>query len=412
MPRPRNSLRWRGPSQPPVDVSALQNEYVDWEVNVDTARGPIAALRAAVGESWLRRAINPGDEEHPLRTWFRLGGTLSSAASSVNQQFLHLARLAIAVSNLRAAGVNGVEAKVEQLTRTDADQFLSLAHELVTADAHLQRGSSVAFIPEEATRTPDIMLDSAVEVECKRKLNDRSNNKFRYEMYKVLNNQLSKVMRRPGAPSAVAVEAYFTPEPTRPQINALIDGVRQFDGTKAEMRFTSSDGKCEARIILLPGTLRGIPLPANRLDFDQTEAYGEFSPGLYGTGSMSNVIVISAKAHNPVDRVHQIRKSLRSAAGQFSGNAPAVIELDATESGYDLSAAADSEMGTMIMRFMKDNRRVSAVRITVEIFRQLGGKLTLSRATEEWLNPHALHPLPARYWRRSGPEELSSDEPK
>ncbi|MEK6345722.1 MAG: hypothetical protein V4737_18075, partial [Curtobacterium sp.] len=227
--------------------------------------------------------------------------------------------------------------------------------------------------------------------------------KQRFELYRLLGKGLEQVMARSGAPNAIHVEAHFTPEPTRAQVDAIVEQARRFDGSEPQHTFTTTDGGCQARITLIPGTVRSVPLSGDPNAFDMEEAMGSFMPTPVGPVGFEHLTVRALKAHNPKNRAEEIRKSLRHAAQQFSGDRPAIIVIDVTETVRAFTDADRVDITSVTQRFFRDNTRVSAVRLCRDVIRDIDGVPSLTRVTEEVRNPFAARPLPGTDPAPEGP---------
>lgn len=314
------------------------------------------------------------------------------------ESFHRLARLAMAIERLRTAQTVGLDLKLTHLTTNDDDQFLSLVHELVTADAYLRSGSQLEFVEERTSRTPDLVVDSEVEVECKRKVADSANDKDRYDKYEMLGRKLRVVMDGSQGHTGLALVAAFSVRPTRGQIDEIIIAARRLSAGSSGREQVTRDGGCNFTLasVNLDGPGLSIPI-SDPNEFDLTTAEGVMRTGENGALHVGSVLTMALSCSVVQDRVRTIEKTLRSAAGQFSGIRPSIIQIDMSATAYAYNDSVAAPMHAAIDKFLRNNTRVSAIRFDQDVVFRPEEKLVLSRRSDEVLNPHAAHPLPPEH---------------
>jgi len=356
----------------------------------------IARLRRLIGEDWISSHSHVlGDSEHVFTQWLRMTNELSQKDLVKSDAHLRLARLAAVVRNLEDEGISGAAVKIRGLQVDDNDQFLSLVHELVTADGYRRDGCSVAFVAENSLRTPDLLVDG-VELECKRKVADTSRDTARHDSYALLERKLRRFLDSSRGPEGLVLEANFLTEPSRDHIDEILNAVRL---DRAESKsYVTTDGNCHFTITR--GNYDGPSLSLPVIDpneFDVMRTSGVIMEEMNGLQRLGKVLSVGFECEVVQDLIRAVQATLESAAGQFSGDVPAVVELDMTATAYAYNAKMVPHMDRMLESFFRRNTRVSAVNFVQDIFVAEEAHSILSRRTDTVSNPLARHALPPKF---------------
>lgn len=382
---------------------------------VTQTRTAIQKLQALLGgETWFNRAApTRGEEEHPLVQWFRMTKDLDDPAAQRSEQFARLGRFARVVYALRSANVIELDAKIAELQASESERFVSLSHELLTAGEQLLAGHVPQFVPEGATATPDLLVDAAVEIECKVKTDINPVTKARKSVYQLLIRKLQRVMKSAGAPTGLSAAVHWRSEPTDVHAREIAQAAHSALSTQtASVRDYTSDQQCLYSLELIYSPIQRVGIPhAEPREFDLVETVGLSLPPEDGSASFSQVVTVAAKTLVPRDRVRAVRSSLVAAARQFTGTRPAVIHVDISANAWGFDDQAVGELGDMLDQFFKANTRVSAVRFDQDVVDRQANGVAIMRRSQELLNPTARLPLPLEYrYEAVIPESAAGDE--
>lgn len=368
--------------------------------SADEIRALVEELTNEVGSSWLSTAqeVKAGEDIHPLAQWL-LEAERDLRRGEHSQTMLRLAYLAHSIAALRQASVEGAEQRVARLTVGDQDFFGSTVHELQAAAAFVQTGHQVQFIAEGDSRSPDLLIDRAIEIECKHKPRDTARDRRRYALYQLLRRRiLAAVHNSPGA-AGLYLEATFHSEPDRELIDSVLQQAQIVVAPTGPERVSRTHGNCQYQVRSLapqPRTSRALEIPRHLWQaFDVVDSQGKVPRLDTGEMHIQKRTLLAFRCTIPEDRVRSVERSLRSGARQLSGDLPGAIQIDVTPIAPKLVGANTLRTRTAVDNLFRNYRRVSGLIIAEDHFERddderwmFGQLLTVLR------NPEAHRPLP------------------
>lgn len=215
------------------------DEYIDWA----------ESLVRLMGEEWLSaHAPQPHRPVHIIASWILGYRNATPETLHQSQQLLQIGELMSNIRALENAGVQNLETRMNDLRLDDFERVSSAIHEIRVAAHYTLEGRRVFFIPEAGTRTPDMLIDDQVEVECKHKCSVSRQDKQRYELYGILSRRLRSAFHDRVPHSALDLEVMFHAEPVRAQIEKIITTSRNaLHDTRPKVFTESVDGEYSAK---------------------------------------------------------------------------------------------------------------------------------------------------------------------
>lgn len=363
------------------------------------------AIVAEVGVSWFREHEHnfPWSDPHPLVQWRYETDNYFAANPYVGsvppQSTALMAFLMADIEQLRRDAVAGLASRVQKLLAADAEEFLATRHELACAAEHRRVGRAVKFLPESKNdgRTPDLLVNGA-EVECKRKADPTKADKARRTRYEQFMRKIEKLVERRADGLGVAIVIEVKEELSGPAMNEVASLAREIlDAGHTENAIERELGGIRCKVVCVQ-PLTGvenihIAFPEPSLDTDFNEAKWRIDPA---RGYMSCPTMLRVDKTSRSDGLTSLRRTLKNAAGQFSGTCPAVIEVDWPAVRHKLSSDQLDKVGGVLDSFLGKNSRVSAVTLLTREFvaAEPPAKLRIQTPTETVRSSCAKSPLP------------------
>jgi hypothetical protein len=293
--------------------------------------------------------------------------------------------------------VTGTSEKIALLRSDNWDLFASTAFEIEVAALHVQIGRHVEFVPEGRQRTPDLLVDNEVRVECKslRQLTQRDENNR--EMWSQLQGKLWAATRDgPGW----YVQFETTNDVRQEDVAWVLEqlGVaRERPDLEAQeanrcvriARLAPSPSFSKSGIECAPPP--GAP-PLEEFDVGKIEMTTRIKDGV-AVGPHSAYIFAFRTKTRP-DWETRAHSALKQARAQISGTGPALvfIEVPLTEEGT--SPGIKRRIASAVKELFRQSRSISAVVACFAKVEPLGAGERLTRSYEVECNPNARSPIP------------------
>ena len=121
---------------------------------------------------------------------------LDSSITLTNET-VDLTRIGLYLEILKNNNVVGLSEKLNDLTNADKNTFEKIINELDIASSFAKSNHKVEFIPtksEEQQKTPDLLIDNNIEVECKKKDRESKRDKANNQLWNSLIIKLFNLM--------------------------------------------------------------------------------------------------------------------------------------------------------------------------------------------------------------------------
>ena len=358
----------------------------------------IEALRETLSVDWVDETVRVIEEQirrpkklpavevasHPIGELFHRVLPALKSGSASRYDIARLGAIAEDVLTPLESDVAGAESRLERLKSEDLALVDSTLYEFGVATMLLRRGHAVRFLkekPTEGARTPDLLVDESVEVECKRRGTTRQEAEDR-ELWELFNRRAVRLIT--SKQRSLAIEFFSADGPTRDGVDwALRELRRQLSGDASLPIEEEMDGHhLLVRKIEVCGGNGGIvaqsPDPAFPREFERLEMMA-LARGTQLDASTGTAIICRCGTRCREGREPGISNSLDTARKQFSGDSPGVVFLDlqlpiAQPSQADLEPASE-----VIQDWLRQHRSVAAVVLTTDWVAEQGGRLLMAR---------------------------------
>jgi hypothetical protein len=363
--------------------------YVDWA----------ETLIQLMGSDWLAaHAARPYRTMHIIASWIQGYQSATPETLHLSQQLVQMGELMSNIATLRNAGVLNAEDRINDLRLDEAERVDSAIHEIRVAAGFVLDGHRVFFIPEAGSRTPDMLVDDAIEVECKHKCRMSSRDKQRYELYGILNRRLRSAFNENVPHSLLALEVMFDEEPSRQHIDRLIANAKGPLSQGQPAKFSdrlSGQYSAEYETFASGAGPDGLYLARERgrskFDLRSTEGVVVDVAG----PTFGRYINMSVGSKSRQDRVKGILRSIKSSASQFSGRFPAIASIDISETVNDVGEGSMAHLHDDIEAVLRNNTTISQARLTTTTLHQVDGRDVYGTFVDRIDNPIARYPLAA-----------------
>ncbi|MDP1537712.1 MAG: hypothetical protein Q8L95_11065 [Burkholderiales bacterium] len=358
----------------------------------------IHELEDIVGKKWIQNAIANIEEEvrrpkklpaveiqhHPLGYLFHQVLPGLDPRSSDLGNTIRLAGIASDVVKTVRSGVEGVQDRVERLKSSDHTEVRSTFYEFGVSAMLVERNHEVRFFEEMSVagrRTPDLLVDGAVEIECKQK------GKTQQEMadwelwelfYRKVNRWLTARHR------SYSVELFTDERPTRSDVDWAQQQARQIVQNAAGRPVEVS--RPGVYLVVGPiaisnhegGVVAAPSEPLYPRVFEKVEMMA-LARGNELDVSRAVSVIVRCGTRQRNARETSISDKLGSARGQFSGERPAVVYFDLqlplqSPSELDMQPASEA-----IQDWLRQHKSIAAVVLTTDVFGNEDGHIISAR---------------------------------
>jgi hypothetical protein len=376
-------------------------EYLRGRVGGVWLDDELAAIRdARAGDRSGGRRRNP--RHHPLALQFDQVLTQVAEGNQLNvtPALADLSRLAVSVRLLDQAGATGLDERLLRL-QGDYDLFESTSFELNVAADFARNGHTVEFLPEstDGDRTPDLVVDNAVEVECKKKFTRTQRDRRNEESWDLISRRIWAAHSAPG--TSLRVDLTTDTDPTRADVAWTLQQVSSFMEFEEQTRTVADQSRLLHLARMTPvehGDSIEVTVPpespVQRSEGGQIEITCRLEGGrLYHHTSYD----FSYRSKAVPDWVASVSSSLKKAKGQFSGDLPALTVVGIPAPARWTGTEDRDRVVKVVESHMTSNSTISAVvLVTDELVETPQGRRPQVTHVH-CRNPGARRSLPAAY---------------
>lgn len=375
----------------------------------------LESLRAHLGAEWVDREVDAAltfrqsdttggrghrRRFHPAADLFaRVRHHIDQSPTPISptRDLIRLGILGQQISLLKQAGVTGISEKITSLRSDNWGLFASTTFEIEAAALHVQIGRHAKFVPEGPQRTPDLLVDNEVEIECKSlsQLTQRDENNR--EMWSQLRRKIWAATR---GGSGYYVQFETTNDVRQEDIAWVLEHLeiaRQRPDLEAQeanrslriaqldpVRSTSKSG-----IECTPPP--GAP-PLEEFDVGTVEMTMKVEGGLVVQPHSTYMFAFRTKTRP--DWETRAHSALKQARKQISGTAPAIVFIEAPLGNKDTNGRIGRGIADAIKELFRQSRSVSAVVACFANVEPVGAGEGLTRSYCVERNPRARIPIP------------------
>lgn len=327
----------------------------------------------------------------PLTTAF---GRVVPHLEEDTADYWHLLRLqaiARAVLNVSSAGCAGVEGRLNDLKSLVTKKVDSTVYEFHVASMLINEGHKVDFIPEGEDKTPDLMVDDSVEVECKQR-GQTDVEKYQTTLFEELYRDVKRVFVK--KEFSALVEIYTSAELiNRKDIAAIVKGLKNIEPGE---EYRKEQGETTVYVRPVKPYQSGTGITANPPDpvfassFRHVDCFFHTSePGRTGFFLECRFGGLTLKG-----REQGIPSQLKAAKSQLSQDRPAIAFVDLRFTIKELEQIDFQPALDVVDDWMRQNTSFSAVVVTTPIENIIDGRGVVQRHILRLEHGNPRHPLP------------------
>lgn len=345
----------------------------------------------------------------------------------ITNETIDIVRLGRYIEILRLNNTTNLNDKLCEITSSDKTNFEKIINELQMASGFAKSNHKVQFIKtksDSGQRTPDLLIDDNIEVECKKKDKATRRDIRNYELLNRLEHKLIELMNK--YMKFYLVFAYFNEDPDNEMMKEIVRELQKIiqTGNDLEINLKTvnvvANKICEnnehiplgikPEILQMSGIdpnlvdeaiRKRISKPelvnyeANRPDFDATPFALKVQPD--GLVITSHVMKFLFKIKDTSDRIKSIINSINDAKGQLTGDKIGIICVNLTHISEKLIESDFALLGQMIENVFRNNSRISAVAITSEFYLKEKEGVRFVHKASVIRNKNATKPLPQEF---------------
>lgn len=344
----------------------------------------------------------------------------------INQEIMKITTLGTYFEILNNSNVKGFKEKILELMKSNKESFEKIVFEMNIAAAFLNASHKAEFIetqPNEYKKTPDLLIDGEIEVECKKKDRLTPRDIKNHDSWNHLQRKLISLMNSIGKFYFVSI--FFENDPSPKSIKEIIKKIRKIILSGKQGEFVDENSK----IIIYPTSIKGenfllpvkiknknqfseklspelldnilkskIPNPdllnynTQKPDFDTIN----FRTSIFQNGDavIGELMKFLFKTKNTPDRLTSVIKSIKDAKSQLSGDKCSIICVNMTNISHKFAENDYVALRDMINQVLENNSTISAVAITSEFFTKDAKGMRFQHKASVIRNTSAKYPLP------------------
>ena len=340
-------------------------------------------------------------DDHPIASLFhRVLPRLGQREGPNQDDLVRLGALAEDVIRPVEHGSVGADERIARLRSTDHEDVRATLYEFGVATMLIRRDHSVDFLPErpdKGIKTPDLLVDGCVEVECKRRGKTQQEKADR-ELWELFHRKVIRLIQAKCEVSMV-IELYSDEVPTRGAVDWALSVVRSHveSGSIRAVEQVTDGHRVVIRKVRLHLDHAGLscdPQPADGpRHFEKADIMMKVQDQKRIDGS-GLFMMVRAGAGVRVARSLGLPNLLDTARKQFSGERPAVVFVDLQLPILDSSERDHGPANQAVQDWMRQHRSIAAAVITTDVFKAPGGGSVAVRLRSKNLAECPRLPLP------------------
>lgn len=385
----------------------------------------MALVKQLAGDAWLSKEfekinsykppkklrklsfIDYTEKFHPLAfLTYQADKQLKSCAEKkffeVSEEILRLSYLGENLFILKEQNTKGVDSKIQDLTSPDKKLFDKTTYEIEVAAAYARKGYSVKFVEtksKEGRKTPDLLINNEVEIECKKKDRTTDRDIRNIENWKLIMQKTSGMMEHFGLNYAVFVKTQRDPE--KEDVKFILQQLQEIIKEKKQGRFAFRDRGIGITLQIL--SMNDQEIESEGIEFGTSEELDyavpamEFKRDGEGKAFIRNPRIFCFKSGKLPERISSVIESIKDAKQQLSGNRSGLIYVNLNTIDRKMIDKDFERLDVLIKDLLKNNSTISGVIVSTEFFvKDVQGYVYLHKARVIG-NEQARYPLPLRF---------------
>ena len=223
--------------------------------------------------------------------------------------------------------------KIQDLTSPDKKLFDKTTYEIEVATAYARKGYSVEFVEtksKEGRKTPDLLINNEVEVECKKKDRTTDRDIRNTENWKLIMRKASVMMEHFGINYAVFIKTQRDPE--KEDVEFILQHLQELikEGRRGRFAFRDRDIGITLQILSTKDQeieSEGIEFGTNE-ELDYVVPAMEFKKDREGKAFIRNPRIFGFKSAKLPERISSVIESVKDATKQLSGERHGLIYVN------------------------------------------------------------------------------------
>ncbi len=392
------------------------------EINFENCIKYIAIVKELVANAWLSKElekigsykppkklrklsfINYAEKFHPLAFLiYQADKQLKSCAEKkvfeVSEEILRLSYLGENLFILKEQTTKGLHDKIQDLTSSDKKLFDKTTYEIEIAVAYVRKGHQVEFVDtmsKEGRKTPDLLINKEVEVECKKKDRTTDSDIRNTEYWKLIIRRASGTMECFRLNYAVFIKTQRDPE--KEDMEFILHQVQELIKEGKQGRFAFHDRGIGITLQIL--STKDQEIESEGIEFGTGEELDyvvparEFKKDGGGKAFIRNPRIFGFKSGELPERITSVVESIKNATKQLSGERPALIYVNLNMIDRKMIDKDFERLDRLTKGLLKNNSTVSGVVITTEFFGKDVQGYVYSHKARVIRNEQAKYPLP------------------
>jgi hypothetical protein len=395
------------------------------EINFENCIKYMALVKELVGDAWLSKElekissykpakklrklsfIDYTEKFHPLAFLiYQADKQLKSCAEKkffeVSEEILRLSYLGENLFILKEQNTKGLDSKIQDLASSDKKLFDKITYEIEIAAAYARKSYLVKFVKtksKEGRKTPDLLLNNEIEVECKKKDRTTDRDIRNTEYWKLIMRKVSGMMEHFGLNYAVFIKTQRDPE--KEDAEFILQQLQELIKGRRQGRFAFRDRGIGITLQILSAKdqeiePKGIEFGTNE-ELDYVVPAIEFKKDREDKAFIRNPRIFGFRSAKLPERIISVAESVKDATTQLSGERPGLIYVNLNMIDRKMVDKDFERLDRLIKKLLKNNSTVSGVGITTEFFAKDAQGYVYSHRARVIINEQAKHPLPSGF---------------
>jgi hypothetical protein len=395
------------------------------EINFENCIKYMSLVRELVSDTWLSKElekissykppqklrklsfIDYAKKFHPLAFLIyqedkQLKPCVEKKFFEISEEILRLSYLGENLFVLKEQDTKGLHDKIQDLTSPDKKLFNKTTYEIEVAAAHVRKGYSIEFIEtlsKEGRKTPDLLINNEVEVECKKKDRATDRDIRNTEHWKLIIRRASGMMEHFGLNYSVFIKTQRDTE--KEDTEFILQQLQELIKERKQGRFTFRDRDIGITLQIL--SVKNQEIKSKGIEFGTSEELDyviqamEFRKEGEGKALIRNPRIFGFKSVELPERISSIVESIKDAKRQLSGKRSGLIYVNLNMIDRKMIDKDFERLDRLTKDLLKNNSTVSGVVITTEFFGKDAQGYTYSHKARVIRNEQAKHPLPSDF---------------
>jgi len=406
-----------------MSKSDASREMRKVNLDPDRVRGNLSRFISKIGKDWTDNEIQqirplierkgPVDVEriqkkHPLGFLIYSGNDFLTHLFNDEmppryEEYLRIACLSHCMVALIDAGTQGILDRLETLKKHNDALFEKAEYEIQVGYWYVVSNHSIEFLQpsfEDSHRTPDILVDGMIEVECKRKDSFSGSDLAIMRSFAAVIRGCTRTMEKTGRNYAVILESDTGMDTVN--VDAVLDLSRKVIEEGRSGVFCINKRGLRLRLELLSNGDE--PLADDKIKFSVcgNPDYGQIAvshrPGSNGIPVFYKPRCFAIKDPKVKERIDSILNSIEDARTQLSGERPGILYVDLNKTDRQFDSGDFTTLESRIAERLHKSSRISAVVLTKDVLSRRLAEFTIGYKSRVIMNTTPSHSLPDGYF--------------